>query len=445
MAVAPQSIFEPTGSTGLTQFSGRVYEEYLPELRGYRWKRVVLEMRDQDPIIGAVLFAIEMLIRQVQWHVAPAAANDPAAVADAAFVEECLHDMRDTWQLTLAEILSFLPWGWADLELVYKRRAGEVFRDDGTPDKLHSSQYTDGRIGWGSWAIRGQETVDRWDFDPNGEATHFWQLPPPDYTWRHVPLQKCLHFQATARKGNPEGRSILRNAYRPWYFKKSIENIEGIGIERDLAGLPVMSVPAEIMDPDAPDDLKAIYAACQKIVTNIRRDEQEGIILPMAYDPVTKLPTYDLRLLSTGGARQFDTNAIINRYNAQIAMTVLADFIVLGHEKVGSFALADSKTDLFGVALGAWLDSICQEINTKAIPDLLRYNGRRPAKRPELRHSDIESVDLAKLGAFITSLSGAGAPIFSGADGLQLLNHVLKQGGLPERSEPPIVLGASNE
>ncbi|WP_155274431.1 hypothetical protein [Piscirickettsia salmonis] len=44
-------------------------------------------------------------------------------------------------------------------------------------------------------------------------------------------------FRTTSRKGNPEGRSILRNAYQPWYYKKNLESIESIGIERNLVGL----------------------------------------------------------------------------------------------------------------------------------------------------------------------------------------------------------------
>lgn len=36
------------------------------------------------------------------------------------------------------------------------------------------------------------------------------------------------------REKDPEGKSILRNAYRSWYFKKRIQEIEGIGIEATL-------------------------------------------------------------------------------------------------------------------------------------------------------------------------------------------------------------------
>ena len=55
----------------------------------------------------------------------------------------------------------------------------------------------------------------------------------------------------------------------------------------------------------------------------------------------------NLSLSVPARARQFDTNAIINRYDTKIAMTVLADFLMLGHNKVGSFALSSDKTGFF--------------------------------------------------------------------------------------------------
>ena len=63
--------FGQAGVTGLRQFSGWVYEEFLPDLQGYRGRQVYREMMDNDPVIGAFLFAVEMLIRRVEWRVDP--------------------------------------------------------------------------------------------------------------------------------------------------------------------------------------------------------------------------------------------------------------------------------------------------------------------------------------------------------------------------------------
>jgi hypothetical protein len=390
----------PLGSSGLNRSGGVVHEEYLRELAGQRWRRTLREMIDQDPVIGAVLFAVEMLIRQVEWPVVPAS-DKPEAMEVAEFVQGCLDDMETTWPDTLAEITSFLAWGWSYMEIVYKLRGGDA------RDPKRRSKYSDGRVGWRKWGIRSQESLDEWDFDEEGGVRGLWQMPPPDYRRRYIPADKALHFRVTSRKGNPEGRSILRNAYRPWYFLKHIQNIEGIGIERDLAGLPVAHVPAEVLAEPRTAEYQAVYDAIKDVVTNIRRDEQEGVMWPLAYD-ANGHPLYKLELLSTGGTRQFDTDKIINRYKSEIAMSVLADFILLGHEAVGSFALASSKTSLFSVAIGAWLQSIAAPINDKGIPDLLRLNGIPLDLAPRLVPGDVETVDLTELGNYIKALTGGG-------------------------------------
>lgn len=237
------------------------------------------------------------------------------------------------------------------------------------------------------------------------------QQAPPDYQLRIIPIDKALLFRTTSHKNNPEGRSVLRSAYRPWYFKKHIETIEGIGIERDLAGLPIAWVPPELLSANASPDDRAILESIKRIVTNVRRDEQEGIVFPLVYDENgNKL--YDFALLSTGGTRQFNTDAVIARYDQRIAMTVLADFILLGHEHVGSFSLASSKTHLFSVALGTWLNEIASQFNRVAIPRLFRLNNFAVGRLPKLVPGDIEVPNLTELGDYITKLSGAGMDLF---------------------------------
>jgi hypothetical protein len=133
---------------------------------------------------------------------------------------------------------------------------------------------------------------------------------------------------------------------------------------------------------------------------------------------------YELSLLSTGGSRQFDTDKVIKRYENNIAMTVLADFILLGHEAVGSFALSSDKSELFSVALGAWLDNIVEVFNRKAIQQLFALNGWSTDNLPKLCHGDIESMPLGELGAYLANLAKAGMPLFPNAAlEEQLLNN----------------------
>lgn len=392
-------LFKEIGKTGLKRNGGYVQEEFLPELTGARWQRIVKEMVTNDPIIHSVHFAIEMLVKQVSWDL-KAASDSNRDKENAEFIKGALfQDMSHTWSETVAEIISFLPYGWSWMETVYKRRSG----DNEMPSRR--SNFNDGKIGWRKWAIRSQDSLFEWDFDEEGGVQGMIQMPPPNYEVIRIPIEKSLHFKTSSAKGNPEGDALTRHVYRPYFFKQRHENIEGIGVERDLAGLPIGRLPAKSMMKNASDADREMYSLMKKIVANIKRDENEGLVLPSDMDEKGNY-IYDIKLLNTGGTRQFDTDKVINRYNRDILIAYMADFLMLGHEKVGSFALSSDKTDLFAVALGSFLDTMTGTINRHAIPRLQRLNGRGNEPMPELIHGDIESVDLGELGDFVTKLSG---------------------------------------
>lgn len=384
-------------------------------------------MQANSPVIRACLFAIDMLMRQVDWRVDPADEENAEAVEIAEFVDQCRDDMSHTWHDFLSEVFSFVTYGYSYHEIVYKIRAGVQAPGSKTP----ASKYDDQKIGWRKIPIRTQTTQQQWAFDESGGLAGQWQIAPPDYQRVFLPIEKCLLFRPGAHKNNPEGRSALRGAYRPWYFAKRLEDIEAIGVERDLAGLPVMEVPAEITAADATAEQQAAYQAFQKIVRNIRADEQMGVVLPQAYDS-DKNPLYKLSLLASAGTKRTDTVPILERYYRQMAMTVMADFLMLGHEKVGSFALASSKTNLFAVALGAWLDSVAETMNRYAIPRLMALNGIDPDLAPKLCHGDIETPELPEIADFVAKLVTAGAPLFPDR---KLENQLRIWANLPEISQ----------
>ena len=372
------------GRIGQKRYGGTFYEEFLRELRGKKGIETYREMAENDDTIGAILFAVEMLIRQASWNVEPGG-DTPKDKEAAEFVEQCMHDMQDTWTDTISEILSFLTYGWSFHEIVYKRRMGK------TRDQKTRSKYNDGLIGWRKLPIRAQETLYQWEYDEEDNLIAMTQLPPPNYGLITIPMDKAMLFRTKSRKGNPEGRSILRNAYRSWYFKRRIQEYEGIGIERDLAGLPVFTAPEDIAiwDEDDPDMVK-LRTGMEAMVQKIRVDELAGIVKPHGFE---------FELLNSGGSKQFDTNAIIQRYDTGMAMTVLADFIFLGHQQVGSFALSSDKTELFSMAIGAYLDIICETFNSQGIPQLIDVNGSHfdgITDYPKLAHGDIENADTQK-------------------------------------------------
>lgn len=415
------------GLTGLSYSTdGRVSEEFLPALKTQREAvKVYKEMSWNDPVVGTIIFALDMLIRQAEWRVEanPMADDDQSDAVE--FVRQCMNDMSHTWHDFISEVLSMLVYGWSAFEIVYKKRSGPQPDGSGTP----SSNYNDGKIGWRKLAIRSQDTLDRWEIDEKtGALKGMFQKAPPKFAEVRIPMDKMLLFRTTTTKGNPEGRSVLRNAYRPWFFKQKIEEIEAIGIERDLAGLPIAEVPAEMLLPSASNEEKATVNAIKNIVTNIKRDKEEGVVWPAAFDDQGH-QLFTLRLMSSGGSRTFNTSEIIDRYDRRIATTVLADFIFLGQNAVGSYALSSDKTTLFSVAISAWLGMIEGVINQWAVKRLLEVNGMATENPPLIKHGDIEKPDLTLLSGYLSTLAGIGMPLFPDED---LEEHLRDIASLPQ-------------
>lgn len=397
------------GTTGLHEFDGVIHEEILRRLQWPLGNKVWREMSDNDSVVGSILFAVEMLIRGVEWDVEPAD-DSAAALERAEFVKSMMDDMEKPWSEVINDILSFLPFGFSVNELVYKRRNGPQ------KDKRFSSKFNDGAWAWRKLPSRAQDSIEKWIFAEDadgvcrGELKGVIQQPPQGGDDITIPVERFLLFRVNSKKDNPESRSILRNAYRAWYFKKRIEEIEAIGIERDLAGLPAAFMPPHYMEDSASPEQKSVLEAVKQIVTSIRNNEQAGIVFPLSYDEQGN-KQFDFKLLGrdNGSGKSFDTEQVIQRYDKRIAGTILADFILLGQQSVGSFALSSDKTKLFAAAIGAWLESIASVFNSQAIPRLWDLNNWDQSTMPKVTFGDIEKQDMVVLADYFSKLVSSGA------------------------------------
>lgn len=430
--------FRELGSTGIKRTGGFIQEEILPELLGPRGREKYREMAANEPVLHGLMYTFEMLFRSAKRTVRPAesalvAEHDPSlpeedssyaervpgttqrpstseeAEVIAAFIDEALDDLAHSFSAFMGQIASQFKFGWAFHEIVYKRREGYNPRSHGK-----SSRYDDGLIGWKRFAFRDQRTLTEWVFDKHGRVQAFKQYDPySDQPTREqpIPLRKGLLWNTLGSTIDPEGRSLLRGAYRSWYFKKRLEEIEAIGIERDLAGMPVISAPAEIMGPEASEEGAALFEMLKRTVQNIRRDEQDGLVFPIQYDDDGN-ELYKFQLASTGGQRQIDINETIRRKNMEMAMSVLSDFMMLGHENVGSFALSQDKTNLFTLAVDGFLTSVADTFMRHAVPRLMALNDMPLELAPIITFESVRAPTLTELGEFVQRLARAGAPFF---------------------------------
>jgi len=412
-APLPAALFAELGSVGLKRGGGVVAEEYVRDLTGIRGIRTYTQM-GTDEILGGVLYANEVLLRQVPWSLLPAS-DLPDAQDAAGMVEGMLFDdMSQTFASMLSDALSCQLYGWAFHEMVWKRRLGP------TPppgyDALDPawawwapSQFDDGLLGLRKLPIRAQETLMAWDFDDAGGVRAMIQQDPWGGTHGpvRIPMDKALLFRVFTYKGNPEGKSLVRSAYDAWYYKKHIRRIEGIGVERDLAGLFHARIPVDYMLADAGPAQQAIFEYIKQMGRSIHRDEQECLVTPLVYDDKGN-ELFKFELMSTGGSRQFNTTEIVERYDTRMLQSVLANILMVGLRRVGTQALAEELSDLYTLGLTTILDSITDVFNRYCIPRIWQLNAFPRETMPVLSHGRVMKVDFDKFTTGILRMAQAG-------------------------------------
>ena len=427
-----QVSYHEFGKSGIKRQGGKILEERLKELQGYSGRILKREMRMNDPVLGAMFFGISTAMRNPSWRVVPAS-DKPIDRRTGEFVDECINDM--TWdfptQMTMI-VEEYLEQGFSVNEVVFKKRAG----NDPYPYIANPapSLFNDGKIGWRKWSPRPATSLvngDEWIFDDNDGIQGINQVIDEGWgrKWntRQIPIQKLLHFRTTPHPANnPEGQAIHRSAYPAWWRKTNLEELEGIGIERDLGGIPVVYLGKGTSKSGTNSD----FQMSQDLVVNLRNDDQIGVVFPHQ-----KLDNDGngilLEFLSSDSRRSHDTNGIIMRYNKLIAMSTLAQFLFLGMDNVGSYALIKWQGDLFSLAISAYLDSIASVINKYAIPKLVRFNGFDTSNGyPKLTPGVVGIPDLESFGKFVNSM--VGAKVITLNDEFE--NRIRQVAGLPQMS-----------
>ncbi len=384
----PDDLHMEMGVSTSQHVASTLYEDFLPELRGRQALRTWREMSSNDATVAAYLFAISMLVREVDWRVEPAD-KSTAAQQTADWLAEQIDGLAHPMSDTVGEAFTSLQYGFSFHEIVY--------------------QMAGGRVGWERFAHRPQDTLIRWKLDDHLRPTAFVQAAPSGGTVTIPTGVKGLLYRMDTT--TPSGTPILRGAYRSWMLKKRAEEYLMIGMSRMLNGLPKATLPAHVLQAGPGDP---IYDAFKKLVTRVKRDEQMGILIPSDTDE-NGTPLYTFDLVSPSGNPQFEQIVkVIRMFASDMTATVLAQFMGLGRDSVGSRALAEPQQELFQTALSAQMDMLQDALNRQVVRALFDLNPGMSGPTPRLVHGELKDVDMTGLAELMLKTAQAGAVWFTG-------------------------------
>jgi hypothetical protein len=236
-------------------------------------------------------------------------------------------------------------------------------------------------MAYGSARYTAPSTTQRVDYstDPYSQANGL-------QNGQFIPIRKLVVFALEAEAGDMRGTSVLRSAYKHWYYKEQLYKIDAIQKERHGIGVPVIKLP--------PTFSKADKELADEMGRNIRTNERAHIVLP---------PMWEFEFAKLEG-QPVDCLPSIEHHKASIYENVLAPF----HEANASGSAKESY-DLFLKSTRYIADTLAEVINRFVVPELINFNWANTTDYPKLRARWIgEFEDMRTRSFAIRNYIGAG-------------------------------------
>lgn len=362
------------GSSGVSYRREVGGEDYNRSLAGREGIKVYDKMRRSDSTVRQSLRIAKTPVLSGRWFVESADPSSEEANLQAKFIEKALFEWQSiSWFQFMTEALLMLDYGYYTFEKVFTMREVQV----GDRRMLKAI--------WKKFAPRHPYDIEEWEYDVHGGAQGAfftnWSGAGADF----IPISKLLVFTYDKEAGNVEGISLLRSAYKHWYYKDNLYKIDAIQKERHGIGIPIIKLPPGYTDTDK--------NLAKELGRNLRTNERAYVVLP----PLWEIEFADIK----GGV--IDIGPSIEHHDNAIVRNVLANFV--GTE---TSAAASVQVELFLKATRFIADIIADVINKYAIPELIDFNFVQPMY-PRLSVRRIgETTDWRTMSFAIRNLIGAG-------------------------------------
>lgn len=391
------------GSLGYRINNGVTKDELKRELN---WPNSINTFREMSyhSAINAPLTLFENIISRANWVYKPPENATEEEKNQVKIINQMMQDMDQSWSEFVRDVLSSNVFGFSVHEKVYRKRL-----------KANGSLYDDGVIGWKKLAIRVQESISKFLFSEDGNdiigvqqnlstINDIYNRFSKRSNLVNLPRSKFLLFRIGKHRGDPFGKSPLRDAYLAWRFLTQLEELEALGVAKDLNGIPVLSLPPQVLAADGDQEQRLYF---ENAIRNLQVGEQMGIILPSLYDEQGK-PLYDIKLLSSDGKKNFDLNKIKEYYRSLIFISLFADILLQGNTSTGSFALGAIKNSLSGAYAERLISNIAEVIQNDLIRQTYEINSWPTERMGKLDFDGLDNTDIESLSKYLQRVASVG-------------------------------------
>lgn len=404
---APTTVspFSERGVGGFVVTRGQLHSgEQKGELQGpRRWTNASDILANVSIVAASVRFYFQLTSRPL-WKIEPANDTDEAKRV-AEFVESVMHGTRESWSRIVRRSTMYRFHGFGIHEWVAKRRT------------------EDGRIGIDSLNQRPCHTITGWDVDSDFKVRGVIQTPPQFGSDIYLPRSKLVYLVDDTLTDSPEGSGWWRHLVDPNNRLKRYLQLEGIGFERDLSGIPVGKAPIGLLEDmvrrgEMTEARKTeLLNGLTQFISMRSKQSDTGIVVESAPYVVTSdqgeqasnVLQWGIDLL-TGEQTSMDKMGLaIDRIVWDMALIMGTQALLVGREGAGSLALSKSANQQLYSSVNATLGDMCEAYDRDLIGTICMLNGIRDELKPYCKTEDASFKDVELVTRSLADMAQAGA------------------------------------
>lgn len=286
-----------------------------------------------------------------------------------------------------------------------------------------AKKLDDGTIGYFDIQPRPQFTIEQWDVDPATNIVQgVVQRAPQDGQRFYIPRDKMIYALDDSISDTPEGLGLYRHLVEDAERLKIYLQLEGMGFDSDLRGIPVGRAPiAELYAQErsgaiTKEQRMQLEAGMRSFMESHVRGTNTSLLLDSAVytdngdneTPSTN-KMWDVSLLTGGNSSAEAVAKAIDRLNYSMARVLGVEGLLVGGSSTGSHAMSKDKSANLYLIVDSTLKELSEVYEKDWLGPIWKMNGWPENKKPKMKTESIQFQDVAQITKCLADMAAAGA------------------------------------
>lgn len=225
-----------------------------------------------------------------------------------------------------------------------------------------------------------------------------------------IPFNRVAYCSYSSTPTQPAGISVFDSAYIPWKEKQLLQDLTLIGVQKDMAGMPVLGAPSSLLaaasdNPSGPE--ARMVEQLKDNLANLHAGDQSYCVLPTDThaDNGSGAAQFKLQFLGIeGSGKNFDIMELVEQRKRAIYNCFACQNMLSGENGGGSYNLLEGQSSIQAHFVELDTMIIDDMWNKQIFPKLMKLNNwdYKASDMPKWKAGNVQKISADEAGKLVS-------------------------------------------